>query len=131
ARPRLVHAAAEEEEVLRDRAAADLPHASLEAQVGDVVLPAAVRAAAHLDREFLGAVGTGGAKVLGEERREAARARDREAAALRARAARDVGDRVSAVEREARRDETRMERGNVLLANPPQEEVLRGCRPRG
>ena len=78
--------------------AVELAHAALEAEAGDVVLAAAVRAAADLDVEVRGAsTRPGRARRCSWIRRaEPARLRDREAAGLGPGAARDVGDRAGA-----------------------------------
>jgi hypothetical protein len=96
-------ATADEDEVLRHRAAVQLPRASLQADRGEVVLAAAVRAARHVNgeggrqRDFP----QPGALRL-DEPREAARVRDGEAAGLGAGAAHDVARAPRADARESR-----------------------------
>ena len=87
--------AADHHEVLRHGARAEPPHAALEPDRRDVMLAAAVRAAADLDARAVGRgdeIGTR-AQVIFEQPAEAARLRHRQPARLRARAAGDVGDR--------------------------------------
>ena len=87
-------AAADHDEVVRRGAAADLAQAALEADAGDVMLAASVRAAADLDVEAGDRLDEVGPLVeaVGEEPAEAARLRHRQLARLGARAAGDVGD---------------------------------------
>ena len=89
-------AAADHHEVLRHGARSDLAQAALEADRRDVMLAAAVRAAADLDVAAAAAATRSGplAQVIAEQAAEAARLRHRELARLGARAARHVGDRV-------------------------------------
>src|SRR4029079_1285620 len=90
-----VHAAADHDEVLRHGALAEAADAALEADRGNGMLAAPVRAAADLDVARTGGIGDLGARaqVLAEQVAEAARLRHRDPAGLRARAAGDVGNR--------------------------------------
>src|SRR6185295_16128863 len=91
-----VDAAAHHHEVLRDHLVAELAHAALEAEAGDVVLAASVRAAADLDVE----AGGGGDEIgpfaerVAEEPAQAAGLGDGEPAGLGPRTARAVGERA-------------------------------------
>ena len=119
-------ATADVDEVLRRGFAGELAHAALKADAGDVVLAAAVRAAGDLDVEAVRRGDEIGAAIeqVGEHAGEAARCGDRELAARRARAARDIGDRVRAGLREADARELAMQRGELRGRDEAQHEVL-------
>ena len=91
------------------------PHAALEADRRDVVLAAAVRAAADLDARAAAAAirSRPRAQVLVEQPAEPARLRDREPARLGARAARHVGDRARLGQAEPRGREPAVELPDV------------------
>ncbi len=122
----IVDAAADHHEILRHHAIAQLADAALEADARDVMLAAAVRAAAHLDlqvrrlRRHLGMR----AKVRFERLAEPARLRHRETARFGARAARHILDRARAREAQARRREVTIELRNVARLHPAEHEVL-------
>ncbi len=88
----IVDAAADHHEILRHDAIAELADAALEAEARDVMLAAAVRAAAHLDLQIrrLRRHLRMRAKVRFERLAEPARLRHRQTARFRARAARHV-----------------------------------------
>ena len=93
---------------------------------GDVMLPAAVRAAADLDARAVGRRDQirPGAQVLLEQPAEPARLRDRQPARFRARAARDVGDRAGFGEPEPGRGQTAIQLADVAGVHPAEHEIL-------
>ena len=121
-------AAADHHEILRDRLAADLPHAALKSEAGDVMAAAAVRAAADLDlqigrrRDELRML----AQMIAEKLAEPARLRHGELARLGARAARHVGDRPGIGQPHARRRELPIQLGHGVGRHPAEHEVLLG-----
>src|SRR5262249_33349284 len=107
-------------------AVADFQRGAVEADVGDVVLAAAVGAAAHLDVDALGQ-GVGDlhrVDPLLDRAVEAHRAGDPEFAAVGAGAADHVGDLARAGLAEAEVDEALPDVVEGLVANPAQDEVL-------
>src|SRR5687768_18112663 len=105
-------AAANKDEILRHGASGNLADASLESDRADMVLTAAVRAAADLDvarRDHVDEVGTR-AEVFGERAAQPARLRHRQPAALRSRAAHDIAQPASIRSAQARGDQPLIER---------------------
>ena len=121
-------AAADHHEVVRRRPAANLAQAALEADAGDVVLAAAVRAPADLDVEARHRRDEIGARVkpIPEQTAEAARLGHRELARLGSRAARDVCDRPRTAARQSGGVEAPIQRLDVATVHPAEDEVLIG-----
>src|SRR5215210_2764219 len=109
-----------------DRVLADLDRRAVEADVGDVVLAASVRAAAHLDVDALGQL------VRDVHRRdplphrgvEPHRARDAQLAAVGARARDDVVDALGAVLAQPEVHQAPPDVVQRLVADPAQDQVL-------
>src|SRR5262249_28159703 len=123
-RTALRRAAADHDEILRHRARADAAYAALESDRRDVMLSAAVRAAADLDPRAVGGgdqIGTA-AEVIFEEPTESARLRHRQAATLSARAARDVGHAAGVAETEPCRREPRIELPDIAGVHPAEQQ---------
>ena len=118
--------AADQHEVLRQGLTGDLAHAPLEAERGDVVLAAAVRAAADLDIARRDSVNEFrvGAQVLGEQPPEATRLRHRQLARLRAGAADDVAEGIGIGRPHAGSVEPLIERVDGVHLHPPVDDVL-------
>src|SRR3954454_21153487 len=123
-------AAADVRDVRRDRPAADLHRSAVEPDRAEVVLRAAVRAAAHLD------VDPARERVLDVHARHAAldravephRRRDAHLAAVGAGAAEHVGDLVRARVAEVELLQPRPDVVERLVADPAQHEVLLDAR---
>src|SRR5262249_7253847 len=105
---------------------ADLQRCSVEADVGDVVLAAPVRAAAHFDVDPLGQLVLDLHRVdpLLDRPVEAHRAGDPEFAAVGAGAADDVGDLARAGVAEPERGHPLPDVVERLVADPTEDEVL-------
>ena len=112
--------------------AADLDRGAVEPDRSDVVLAAAVRAAAHLQVDLAG-------QRVGDVHRldpllerpvQAHRGGDPELAGVGAGAGDDVGDRADAVLGEAELAQRRVDVVERLIADPAQDEVLIDRRPR-
>ena len=118
--------AADHDEVLRDHLVAQPAHASLEADSGDVMLPAAVGAAADLSVEpgsQRDEVGSRAQEVT-EQAAQATRLRHRQAARLCPRTARHIGEGARVRKAEPRGGEPAVELRQILATNPAQYQVL-------
>ena len=113
-------------DVRRDGAVADLDRRSVEADVGDVVLPTAVGAAAHLHvdppRELI--VDLHLDEPLVDSFVQPHRTRDPELAGIGARAADDIGDLISASASKFERPKALPHLVDRSVANPAQNQIL-------
>ena len=119
--------AAEHHLEVRHRVARHFAAHAIESEVGDVVLPAAIEAAADFDVQVLhGFVEL--EALLGEPLaqlgRKPARRRNPQLARVRAGARNDIDDRAGAGHAKLRGLERFVERGQVGLADPANREIL-------